>query len=343
MGEIAPVSVSRRGVTMADVAREAGVSRQLVSLVIRDVGYVAPEKRSLVLAAAERLGYRRNTLAASLAGRRTFSVGLAVLDIHNQVYAEFADGVADVLEPAGYQLLLAAGVHLGDGGLASLGALVGLRVDGILIATHFTDDVRLEQLLAGTPTVTLGEASGVPVIDAVQGDDALGTRLATEHLLAQGHRDIAYVGGPDTQQNAARRSGYREAMTAASLPTREVDADATETGGAHALLTLLRGPGPRPSAVVCYNDASAIGVLACAQRERLLVPEHLAVVGYDNTRAAGYPGVDLTSVDQHARDIGARAAGLLLERIADPDRDAVTDILTPRLVVRGSSSHYLTH
>jgi DNA-binding LacI/PurR family transcriptional regulator len=328
----------QRTVTMSDVAREAGVSRALVSLVVRGVGYVSPEKRALVMAAAERLGYRRNHLAASLAARRTHAIGLAVLDLRNQVYADYADGVASVLDPAGFQLLLAADAHHGGGASASLASLVGLRVDGILIATHLTGDmdVELAQVLAGTPTVAMGEASGVPFIDAVHSDGALGARLATEHLLSQGHRDIAYIAGPPTRQNAARRAGYRETLRSAGLAARETVADATEAGGDKALSALLRA-GALPTAVVCYNDSTAIGVLACAHRKRIRVPKELAVVGYDNTRAAGYPGVELTSVDQHARDVGVRAATLLLERIEDPERDAATEVLTPRLVVRRSS------
>ncbi|WP_194396394.1 LacI family DNA-binding transcriptional regulator [Microbacterium atlanticum] len=325
---------------MTDVAREAGVSRQLVSLVIRDVGYVAPEKRALVLDAAERLGYRRNNLAASLAGRRTYSIGLAVLDIHNQVYADFTDGVADVVEPAGYQLLLATGPRRDERGVTGLESLVGLRVDGILIATHVAGSDDLGRVLAGTPAVTLGEATGLPHVDAVHGDDFAGARAATDHLLSQGHRDIAFLTGPETRQGAARAAGYRAAMEAAGHPARFEQADATESGGTKALLAMRRAD-RLPTAVVCYNDAAAFGVLACAHRERIRVPEDLAVVGYDNTRAAGYPGVGLTSVDQHARTIASQAATLLLERIDDPDRPAVVETVTPRLVVRTSSSRFL--
>lgn len=326
----------RRSVTMADVAREAGVSRQLVSLVIRDTGYVSPEKRMLVEAAAARLGYRRNDLAASLASRRTGSIGFAVLDVHNQVYADLVDGVSDVLQPAGYQVLLATGAYPGEGLSRSIGALVGLRVDGILIASHLNDDVGLERLLSGTPAVTMGEGTRISVVDGVRGNDELGARLAAEHLLAQGYQDIAFIGGPATQQGEARRVGYRLAMTSARRPARESDADATEAGGAKAMRSLLNDGG-QPEAVICYNDSTAIGVLTCARLENIRIPEDMAVVGYDNTRVAGYPGIDLTSVDPDARAMGMRAAALLLDRIADPDRSSVTEVLTPRLVIRRSS------
>ena len=340
---LASMSTGNRGrprtVTMADVARETGVSRQLVSLVIRGEGYVAPSKRALVLEAAERLGYRRNQLAASLAGQRTFSIGLAAIDIHNQVYADFTQGVSEVLEPAGYQLLVAvAPFSPSTPRHKNIESLVGLRVDGLLVADHASDSRQFAELVAGTPCVTLGEVSTLNNVDAVSGNDYLGTQLATEHLIAQGHRHIAYLSGPANQQNQARRDGYRDAMFAASLMPFELDGDATEAAGSVALQR-LHDTGTMPSAIVCYNDASAIGVLSRAEGLGIAIPQQLAVIGYDNTRPAGYPGVGLTSIDQRAQRIGAEAAALLLERIESPDRPQARRVLDPELVIRRTSQH----
>ena len=331
-----PVS-GKRSVTMADVAREAGVSRPLVSLVMRNTGYVSPEKRALVVEAAQRLGYRRNALAASLAARSTNSIGLAIFDLHNQVYADFADGVLDVLGPTKYQLLLSTSTQDEKSLAAGIESLVGLRVDGVLLATHIPEQLDVAALLAGTPTVTIGEDPRIESGDAVHGDDRYGAFVATDHLVKQGHRDIVYIEGPSTLQNRARRAGYREAMKKASLPDRVVAGDATEEGGARALLDLRRSD-TLPTAVFCYNDSTAIGALTCAHREQLRVPDDLAVVGYDNTRAASYPGIDLTSIDQKAREMGADAATLLLDRISDPTHPGRTQTLTPQLIIRGSSS-----
>lgn len=328
-----------RSVTMADVAREAGVSRPLVSLVMRDTGYVSPEKRALVLDAARRLGYRRNVLAASLAGKRTNSIGLAIFDLHNQVYADFADGVLDIIQPAGFQLLLSTNTQDAASLTAGIESLVGLRADGVVLATHIPDQLDLATLLAGTPTVTIGEDANLERVDAVHDDDHLGTYEATRHLLAHGHQDIVYIAGPPTHQNRGRFDGYRDAMIEAGLLTRTAAGDASEGGGAAALLELRRS-GAMPTAIVCYNDSTAFGALACARRERIRVPEDLAVIGYDNTRAAAYPGVELTSVDQQARAMGAHAATLLLDRMAAPERAAQVQTLRPQLVIRESSSHY---
>jgi DNA-binding LacI/PurR family transcriptional regulator len=324
---------------MSDVAREAGVSRQLVSLVMREVGYVSDEKRELVLRAAERLGYRRNVLATSLAARRTNSIGLAIFDLHNQVYADFADGVLDVVQPAGFQLLLSTNARDAESLTAGIESLVGLRADGLLLATHIPDQLNLTRLLAGTPTVTIGEDPQIERVDAVHGDNRLGSYQATKHLLGQGHRDIVYIAGPPTRQNTARQAGYSDAMVEQSLPARIVNGDASETGGERAVLEMRRSR-TLPTAVLCYNDSTAIGALTCAQRERLRVPDDLAVVGYDNTRPAAYPGVDLTSIDQQARAMGAHAATLLLDRIGDPARASQALTLAPQLIIRGSSNFY---
>lgn len=319
---------------MSDVAESAGVSRQLVSLVMRGTGYVSEEKKAHVLKAAEDLGYKRNRLAASLAGKKSNSIGLVVLDIHNQVFADFAEGVNEVLEPLGYQLLLAIE---NANSANSIESLVGLRVDGILIATHLKMNQETSRLLAGTPAITMGESAGGEEILSVHADDEVGGRLATEHLISEGHKKIFFVSGGNSKQNTLRSRGYANAMKAAGLESVVVDGDATEAGGRKAF-ELLRTNKNLPSAIFCYNDASAIGLLAAARESGLLVPQDLAIIGYDNTHASGYPGVDLSSVDPHAKEIGILAAKTLVSRIENPDFEAAPEILTPTLVVRKSST-----
>lgn len=320
---------------MADVALEAGVSRQLVSLVIRGVGYVSEQKRAQVLEAADRLGYRRNTLAAGLAAHRTRVIGMPVYDLHNQVYAQLGDGVSEVLSAHGYQLLLTTGVHDPAALRRNVDALVGLRPDGMILATHGHTE-QLAAHVADVPTVTIGEPLDLVGSDSVQGDDVSGAALATEHLLALGVRDIAFIGGPDGRQGHARREGYEATMRAASLPARSVPGDATLEGGRDALSNLLTS-GRAPQGVVCYNDATALGVLEAARDRGLSVPEDLAVIGYDGSPPASYAGVDLTTVDQGARELGAMAARLLLERIEGGRPDARHEVITPTLTVRRST------
>lgn len=323
--------------TMQDVAREAGVSRQLVSLVIRDTGYVAPEKRRAVLEVAERLGYRRNNLAASLAGKRTQTIGLVVLDIHNQVYADFADGVRKIIEPAGYRLLLAFGSENKTGATKGLETLLGLRVDGVLIASHTAVTHQVASLLGGVPAVVMGEKPKSSKLDSVRGNDRRGMYSATQHLILQGNTSIAYISGPQNTQNEQRHLGYVEAIEAAGLTAQIVTGDATEAGGSLAFMSMAQGK-PVPQAIVCYNDSTALGVLAAARSQGFKIPENISIVGYDNTRVSGYPGIELSTIDSQATKIGEVAAGMLMNKIQNPDREAILEILEPQLIVRDSSS-----
>lgn len=325
----------RKRATMADVAREAGVSRQLVSLVVRDVGYVSEQKRAQVLEAADRLGYRRNALAAGLAAHSTRVIGMPVYDLHNQVYAQLGDGVTEILSAHGYQLLLTTGVHDLAALRRNVDALVGLRPDGMILATHGHSE-QLAAHVADVPTVTIGEPLDLEGSDSVQGDDVAGAALATEHLLSLGVRDIVFIGGPDGRQGKARREGYEQTMRAASARPRSVPGDATLEGGRDAFAALLVNGAP-PKAVICYNDPTALGVMESARDHGLTVPEDVAVVGYDGSPPAGYSGVDLTTVDQRAAELGAMAARLLLERIEGGRTEARHEVITPTLTARRST------
>lgn len=327
---------SERRATMEDVAREAGVSRQLVSLVIRGVGYVSAPKRAQVLEAADRLGYRRNTLAAGLAARRTRVIGMPIYDLHNQVYAQLGDGITAALSVRGYQLLLTTNAHDPEQIHRSVDALVGLRPDGMILATHGRRTDQLAAHLAGVPTVTIGEPLTLEDADSVQSDDLAGTVLATEHLLSLGYHDIVFIEGPDGRQGTARRQGFAQTMAKAGLAADSHPGDATLDGGRQAMEQLL-AEGRRPRAVVCYNDPTALGVMSAARSSGLAVPEDLAVVGYDGSPPSGYPGVDLTTVDLGAHELGATAARLLLERIEGGRTEPRHEVLAPRLLERRST------
>lgn len=321
---------------MADVAKLAGVSRQLVSLVMRNTGYVSPEKKKKVLAAAKHLGYKRNRLAASLAGKQTNSIGMMVLDIHNQVFADFAEGASEVFSPSGYQLLLTMAEPGPKGEFASLESLVELRVDGILVATHLAMTQPMVHLLKDIPTVTMGEDSAHERLNTVKADNEYGAKLATEHLISLGHTKIAFLSGSASKQNANRSHGYNKTMLDNNLTPLHVQGDSSESGGEDAFKQLW-ATGNHPTAIFCYNDASAIGVMSAAKSLSLKIPEDIAIVGYDNTQAAGYPGVDLTSVDQRAKEIGKNAATLLLAKINGSSATNSNVMLTPNLVIRRST------
>jgi DNA-binding LacI/PurR family transcriptional regulator len=176
-------------------------------------------------------------------------------------------------------------------------------------------------------------------VDSVANDDRAGARLAVEHLVSLGHRRIAHVDGGDGAGAQARRSGFLEAMSSKGLATSAivVRGDYTETGGASGIDRLLARGRP-PTAVFVANDLAAVGALHALERQGLQVPEQVSVVGYDNTALAALGHINLTTIDQPRRELGATAVRLLLERLENGRQRARHVVLPPSLVIRGTTA-----
>lgn len=319
--------------TIRTVAERAGVSKSLVSLVLRGSPHVSPQRRAAVQAAIDELGYRPHAAARALSEARARAVGVLVDDLRNPWYLGALEGLHAVLGRAGLQVLLAD--HRLDlaGGESFVHTMVEMRADGVVLVGSLQASPAIMEAARALPTVVLGnrdlDLPGVPVVAA---DDVAGTSMAVEHLLDLGHRAIAMLAATSTTVGRIRLEAYRAAVAGAGLASRvEVD-EPTEDGGYRAAIRVLTGP-DRPTALVCYNDMVALGALSAARDLGLTVPRDLAVVGYDNTHLAGLRHIDLTSVDIASRRIGERAAGVLLAGGA-PDP---VELVAPTLVVRGST------
>lgn len=324
--------------TIYDVAQRAGVSKSLVSLVLRDAPHVSDARREAVLAAIEELGYRPSRAASALASQRTRTVGVLIDDFHNPWFVELLAGLRSVLDPAGYtasvadlRLETASGRNPVDGFLAQ-------HVDALVLAADTApgtlDGVDAPIVVAGTRE--LGPGAGSPS-DVVAGDDERGARLATEHLLRLGHRRVGYLSGSGGPA-AHRRRGYEAAMRAVGLEPIVAGAGGTgETDGFEAACALL-GQRRDLTGLVAANDLMAVGALAALRERGLSVPGDVSVVGQDDSPLAAYRYLALTSVDGHSREIGAAAARALLARLDAPDAPAHRELLAPDLVVRASTA-----
>lgn len=330
-----PVTV--RPATMEDVAREAGVSRALVSLVMRDSPNVSAAKRAAVLESAAALGYSPNRLASRLASHRTQTLGVLFLDLHNSVFADIFDGIAEGTAGSGNQLMVAVGSADPRTELEAVRSFVDLRADGVILAGYTGAAEELAVALRGTPAVVITRELAADGVDSVLTDDFRSGVLAVEHLRQLGHRRIAHVDISDWLPYTDRREGYLHAMRTAGLEPLLVHSDMTGRGGRAVMEEFLAAGTPLPTAIFAHNDLTAIGIMEALASQGLAVPGDVAIVGCDNIEVAASPLIGLTSIDQHARELGRVAAQLMLDRIGGLSGPAVTRKLEPVLMARRSS------
>jgi DNA-binding LacI/PurR family transcriptional regulator len=326
--------------TINTVAEHAGVSKSLVSLVLRNSPKVSPARREAVLRAVAELGYHTNASARSLAERRTRTIGVLLNDLHQPWFTEMLDGLTPVLHEAGQHILL------GDGQLNRLTdeSLIRtfreLGVDGLVLAGTMPISPAIEEITATVPTVAVGSRDlDVPQADMVANDDSIGGGLATRHLIELGHRRIAHIADPAGLVPRLRREAYENEMREHGLAehiTVEYS-DLTEDGGYDAAVALLRRD-DRPTAIFAVNDLTCLGALSAAKDLGIDVPAQLSLVGYDNTHLAKLRCIWLSSVDGAGREVGRQAARLLLTRMSDPGRPAELHVIPPTLAVRGTSA-----
>jgi DNA-binding LacI/PurR family transcriptional regulator len=332
--------------TLQAVAERAGVSKSLVSLVMRGEPMVREEKRRRVQQAAEELGYQARVRSRPpIDERSTSTVGVLVADLRNPLLIDVVEQAASVLEDAGFTLVLtttASPARFSSSrqlALRRVDALKDLRVRALLIAGSVSERAALAGLDEGLPVVvTAAHADGLRA-DVVRNDDRLGMRLVVDYLVACGHHAIAHLGGLGGGTAQERLAGYCDAMQHHGLTSEIVVAEAgfTEDSGYRATAQLLRR-GRRATAITAVNDLAAVGSLSAAADAGLRVPRDLTVTGYDDTFLAAVQQVSLTSVNPDSAGMGALAARCLLQRIDAPDRDTEEHLLPPRLVTRLSSN-----
>lgn len=316
--------------TIIDVARAAGVSKGLVSLVVNDRPGVAETTRQRVREVADQLGWRPNPQARSLSTQTTYALGLVLrreprIVAADPFYPAFMAGLESVLSGEGRVLVLSV-VGDADAEEQAYRALAAdRRVDGVFLLDLRRNDSRialLEEL--GVPAVLIGRLDGRSRLPSVVLDDAPGVAAVVHHLADLGHREVAYVAGDPALQHARhRRRAFEEAAAARGLtPTAVVDTDFSMAAGAAATSALLRG-GTRPTAVVYANDPMAVAGLAVLQEAGIRVPAEMSVVGFDGTELARHTHPALTTVRSDPEEWGAAAARTLLDLVTTGEADDV--------------------
>ena len=323
--------------TMQDIADKVGVSKALVSLVIRRAPGPSEETRARVLAAADALGYRVNRTAALMTARRSHLIGV-MTDIRSSFHAEMVEDIVEAADRAGYEVVLGA-VTATHGESRVMDTLLDFRCEGLILLGPESGSAVLASIGERLPTVVVGRRISAASLDVVRAADAKGIGSVVDHLVELGHRRVVHVTGGSGSIAVDRRNGYLRAMRRHGLDEHValIDGDFTENAGVDAAKALLNAP-ELPTAVICANDRSAVGVLDALRRAGIDVPGEVSISGYDDSFLAQLGHVDLTSVSQAPREQANRAVEAVVERLDDGRTKPVASVLMPQLVVRGTTS-----
>lgn len=326
--------------TIRDVARQAGVSVATVSRVFNDSGPVSPDTRHRIRDAARELRYTPNSAARSLSVKRTHTLGALLPDLYGEFFSEVIRGIDETAQRHHHHLLISSSHNDRAQIAAALRAMRG-RVDGLLLMSPGVD---AETLTAELPEELPVVLLNCPVREARYATLAIDNRggavAMVEHLLAAGHRSIAFIRGAPRNHDARERLlGYRAALRAAGVErvaAWELPGDFTEQAGYDAVGTLLRLD-PLPTALFAANDAMAVGALSALRESGLRVPGDISVTGFDDIPIARYLTPSLTTVRVGVSALGARAAAILLQTLAgDGPPSPIHAVLPTSLVVRAS-------
>jgi LacI family transcriptional regulator len=339
----------RSAPTIPDVARAAGVSTATAGRALGGYGPVSDDARARVLAAAERLGYRANSLARSMITGTTTTLGVVVADIENPFFARATRGIIDVARAEGFGVILANTDEDVSAEQAAVKVFLEKRVDGLIVApaSSFEQDHLAAIQASGTQLVLLDRGSPEVAADAVVIDNRGAARDAVRRLVAAGHRRIAMVTGASAAASDGdggvvhpistvtdRIEGYRAALLEAGIDpdphylrigaVKEADRDQKQVAAEQT--RALLGMRPRPTAIVVLDSVLALGVLEGVQHRGLEIPGQVSVVGFDDADWTTVVRPQISVVSQPINEMGALAARRLIERIrgdATPPREHV--------------------
>ncbi len=302
-------------VSIKDIARLVGVSHSTVSRALRSSPVVNPDTAGRIRKVAEQHGYHASLIGRSLVMRRSMTVGCVPTDIADPFVGEVVNGIEEVANQQGYAVFLASSHADPQKELDVVRTFRERRVDGVIVPASRVGSLYLPHLAElRIPIVLVNNQYPGSFTHSVSIDNVSAARRITSHLLTLGHRRIAYIGNRSgSQADADRLSGYRTELRKARLLLRAeliVHADATPEGGRAAMQRLFaRG---RPTAVFCYDDLTAMGALAAARSAGVSVPGDLSVVGFDDLFVSSYTAPPLTTIRQPMKEMGRRAAEILL-------------------------------
>jgi DNA-binding LacI/PurR family transcriptional regulator len=325
-----------------DIAKIAKVSPTTVSHVINETRFVMPETKRRVLEAMNKLKYQPNLLARSLATGKTHTIGLVISDIRNPFYPELVQGVEELAVKNDYNVFLCNTDYDIGKGLKSISALIKRKIDGLIVASSQVDSIIINQLIDMDANFILVDWGKRNVgVDSLYFDYKVGIVEAVLYLVSLEHRYICFIGGPKTLQTAKIRTSNFidtiEKQKNTDLSYKIFEGDHKIEGGCRAAIEILKEK-ILPTAIICSNDLTAIGVMKTFKDSGIKVPDDISVIGLDNIALTEIVSPTLTTIELERYRIGKTAMELLLNRIKDNNLPKQTRIFKTKLVIRESTS-----
>ncbi|HEX7737889.1 MAG TPA: LacI family DNA-binding transcriptional regulator [Ktedonobacteraceae bacterium] len=336
-------------VSIADIARVAGVSHSTVSRALRESPLISEPTRQRIQRLAREMGYTPNAIAQSLQTRHTSTIGLVVTSIADPFLSDVVKGVEEVARGASFGVFLSASHNNPEQEMVVIEMFRRRRVDGILVASsRLTGEYKERLVSLQVPIVLINsqEEAQDGVLHWVAVDDYEGAKLAVEHLLSLGHRAIGYLGVKSRPRSCLQRQqGYRDALAAfgiqaraewmVTVPCDEASPEEDIAAGQSALPGLLE---VGVTALFCANDMIAVGILMAARARGLALPDQLSVVGFDDVPAASYVVPALTTIHQPKVALGRMATQVMLNLLQK--RPGQNHTLQANLILRDSTARY---
>ncbi|KPC49572.1 LacI family DNA-binding transcriptional regulator [Amantichitinum ursilacus] len=331
----------RQNVTLEHIAAAAGVSQMTVSRALASKPGVSRDKRDEILRIAAELGYVGHRAEQRSSDRRSQIVGLITAELHNPFIGELVAGVGRAARPAGYELLVYSLVEHDQPPLLSVLKLMQQVTAGIIALLPYEYRYLDALVAARVPVITVDQHGQYSRFPSIAADSYAGACMAMRHLIAQGHRRIAFITGNEHMASAQdRHRGYLDMLAQAGLPQDPalvVPGHYAKAEGYAAAQTLLALP-ERPTALFAANDMSALGALQAIRDAGLRIPDDVSVVGFDDIPAAEQQHPPLTTVRQPMQQMGRSAVNTLLALIAGLEAASPQIVLPTELVVRGSTA-----
>jgi DNA-binding LacI/PurR family transcriptional regulator len=334
-------------VTVKDIARKAGVSHSTVSRALHGSALIAPETVQRIQQIADEMDYSPSAAARTLKTNRSQVLGVVLSSVDDPFFSEILQGIEGGIQGSGYSIFIAAAHRDPEQKREIVQAMIEHRVDGIITCSTSFSEQQSEQFLQyGVPLVVINNQTAEDFRYSIYHDDVDGSRQVTRHLIELGHRKIAYLGNSLSGRTTMDRlAGFRQEMESNRLEVLanyifEIPGSEPEKG-IQAVDHFINLP-DRPTALVCFNDMIAIGVLKSLQQRGIRIPEEFSITGFDNIVFSNYTNPSLTTFDQPKKFIGQKAAELILNLL---DRTTKTDVpeqkiqvLKGKLLVRESTA-----